>query len=54
MKNNMTLDRKIVVLTPAQCELIASALEIINPDDAEIEKQARALAIQFRAEREEN
>ena len=46
----MFQDRKTVVLTPAQCELIAEALEVINPDDAEIEKQARALSIQFRAE----
>ena len=49
-ERKIVMDRKIVVLTPAQCELIASALEVINPDDAEMEKQARALAIQFRSE----
>ena len=42
-------NRRVFILTDAQAELIADALDIISPDDDRIEAQARAMALQFRA-----
>jgi hypothetical protein len=41
--------RRAFILTDAQAELVADALEIVSPNDERMEEQAQALAVQFRS-----
>jgi hypothetical protein len=36
------------ILTEEQCDLIADALDVVNPDEEETAEKARALAYLFR------
>jgi len=40
--------RRAFILTDAQAELVADALEIVSPNDERMEETAQALAVQFR------
>jgi hypothetical protein len=41
--------RRAFILTDAQAELVADALEIVSPNDERLEEEAQALAVQFRS-----